>query len=196
MKIIELTIDEQDEETGVYAISVVEDPAIELDFITLNKTDKKKEAIELAAVKGKKNILMGAILVPNKAIYRVDEETGQEFSVFFSKDTIRKIGETFMKRGHQNDTTEEHLLNLKDNTLVEAWFKEDEVHDKSALYGIEAPVGAWMGSMKVTDDIYKKAQEGQLKGFSIEGDFVDRLHASAMKKKTNTIEELKTILNG
>lgn len=193
MKIIELVIDEDNEETGVYAISVVEDPAIELGFVTLSKDEAIKE-IKFAVVKDKKNVLMGPLLVPNKPIYRVDEKTGQEFNVFFSKKTVRKIGELFMKRGLQNETTEEHEVDLDGNTIVEAWFKEDDVHDKSVLYGIEAPVGAWMGSMRVTDDIYEKAENGVVTGFSIEGDFVDKFQASAQRKGEDILNTLKNIL--
>lgn len=193
MKIIELVIDEDNEETGVYAISVVEDPAIELGFVTLSKDEAIKE-IKFAVVKDKKNVLMGPLLVPNKPIYRVDEKTGQEFNVFFSKKTVRKIGELFMKRGLQNETTEEHEVDLDGNTIVEAWFKEDDVHDKSVLYGIEAPVGAWMGSMRVTDDIYEKAENGVVTGFSIEGDFVDKFQASAQRKDEDILNTLKNIL--
>ena len=60
MKIIELILDD-DEAIGVEAISVVENPAIESDFIALNKQE-----IKLAEIDKEKRLLMGALLIPKK----------------------------------------------------------------------------------------------------------------------------------
>ena len=65
MNIVELVIDENDDVSGIEAISVVESPAIEEDFIAL-----KNQEFKLAEVDKEKRILMGAALVPNKPIYR------------------------------------------------------------------------------------------------------------------------------
>ena len=68
MRIVELVIDE-DQEIGIEAISVVENPAIEEDFIAL-----KSQEFQLAEVDKEKRILLGALLVPNKPIYRKNGE--------------------------------------------------------------------------------------------------------------------------
>ena len=65
MKIVELILDENQEESGIEAISIVENPAIEEDFIAL-----KSDEIKLAEIDKEKKILMGALLIPNKPIYR------------------------------------------------------------------------------------------------------------------------------
>ena len=77
MRIVELILGD-DEITGIEAISVVENPAIEEDFIAL-----KNEEIKLAEVDKEKRILMGALLVPNKPIYRRKGE--EEYYIYFSK---------------------------------------------------------------------------------------------------------------
>ena len=82
MNIIELILDENDEMNGIEAISVVENPAIEEDFVAL-----KSEELKLAEVDKEKRILMGAALIPNKPIYRRNGE--QEFYIFFSKSIFR-----------------------------------------------------------------------------------------------------------
>ena len=84
MEIIELVIDEEQELSGIDAISVVENPAIEVDFIAL----KDQEQIRLAEVSKEKKILMGAALIPDKPIYR--NSNGHEFYIYFSKDTVAK----------------------------------------------------------------------------------------------------------
>ena len=75
MKIVELILDEEQEVTGVEAISIVENPAIEEDFIAL-----KDQELKLAEIDKEKKILMGALLIPNKPIYRKNKE-GEYYSV-------------------------------------------------------------------------------------------------------------------
>ena len=84
MKIVELILDEEQILSGVQAISIVEQPAIESDFITL----KKEQEYKLAEVDGEKRILMGAALIPNKTIFRKNGD--EEYYIYISKDTVRK----------------------------------------------------------------------------------------------------------
>ena len=172
-KLIELIIDETMELSGIEAISIVENPAIEENWITL-KLEKPKE-YKFAEVDKEKKILMGALLVPDKPIYRRDEENG-EYNIFFSKDTIQKCMELFFKNGNQNSTTFEHKEALTGLTLVESWIVEDTEMDKSKLYNLNVPVGTWMGSVKVYNDVIWNdfVKTGIVKGFSIEGYFADK----------------------
>jgi hypothetical protein len=168
-RVIELIIDEENEFSGIDAISVVENPAIEEDFIAL-----KKQPIQLAEVSEEKRILMGAALIPDKKILRRDEEE-EEYYIYFSKDTVRKASELFLSRGNQNNSTLEHNIPLEGMSVVESWLVEDEKKDKSRKYGFEVPVGTWMVSMKVyNDEVWSKVKEGEVKGFSIEGYFADK----------------------
>lgn len=168
MDIVELFIDENDEVSGIEAISVVENPAIESDFIAL-----KKQEFKLAEVDSEKRILMGAALIPNKPIYRTNGQ--QEYYIYFSKSTVRKASELFFIRGNQNNSTLEHQISLQGLTAVESWIVESE-QDKSRMYGLDVPIGTWMVSMKVNnDDVWKQVKDGELKGFSIEGYFADKM---------------------
>ena len=170
MKTIELYIDEENEFSGIEAISVVENPAIEEDFIAL-----KKHEIQLAEVDTEKRILMGPALIPNKQIYRTNGE--EEYNIFFSEDTVKKASELFLSRGKQNNSTLEHQVDLQGLSVVESWIIEDTDMDKSKKYGLSLPKGTWMVSVKVNnDDIWNNyVKEGKVKGFSIEGFFADKL---------------------
>jgi heterodisulfide reductase subunit B len=182
MDIIELFIDETDEVSGIEAISVVENPAIESDFIAL-----KNQEFKLAEVDKEKRILMGAALIPNKPIYRTNGE--QEYYIYFSKDTVRKASELFFIKGNQNNTTLEHQLELKGLTAVESWIVESE-QDKSRMYDLDVPMGTWMVSMKVNnDDVWKQVKEGKVKGFSIEGYFADKLERPNEPNNLSEIED-------
>ena len=170
MEVIELYIDENNEFSGIEAISVVENPAIEEDFIAL-----KKHEVQLAEVDTEKRILMGAALVPNKKIYRTNGD--EEYYIFFSENTVRKASELFLSRGKQNNSTLEHDVQLSGMSVVESWIVEDTTKDKSRKYDLNVPVGTWMVSVKVNNDqIWEEfVKSGKVKGFSIEGFFADKL---------------------
>jgi hypothetical protein len=186
MNIIELVINEDEELSGVDAISVVEQPAIEEDFVALKN---QQQEIKLAEVSAEKRILMGAALVPEKPIYRSNGE--EEFYIFFSKDTVVKASQMFLKRGNQSKATLEHAEAIGGMTVVESWLVEDDVHDKSRKYGLNVPVGTWMVSMKVdNDEVWNDyVKTGKVKGFSIEGYFADKLQRPQDKQKDQLSEE-------
>ena len=189
VEIIELLIDETKEEMGINAVSVVESPAIEENFVALQKHE-----VELKEVDTEKRILMGAALIPNKQIYRKNKD--KEFYIYFSEDTVRKASELFLMRSNQNNATYEHERKMLEGmSVVESWIIEDEKTDKSRLYGFSLPKGTWMISMKVNnDEVWQKVKDGEVKGFSIEGYFVDKYDMSKNINKMDTIEKLKELI--
>jgi len=191
MKIVELVIDENDLESGIEAVSVVESPAIEENFIAL-----KKHELELKEIDKEKRILMGAALVPNKQIYRRNDKN-EEYYIYFSEDTVRKASELFLMRSNQNNATYEHDKKLNGMSVVESWIIEDEKLDKSVKHGFNLPKGTWVISMKVNnEDVWKDVKDGKVKGFSIEGYFADRYEMKQEQiEKQETIELLKELLN-
>jgi hypothetical protein len=193
MRIIELILDEEDLDAGVEAISIVESPAIESDFVAL-----KNQEIKLAEVDKEKKILMGALLIPNKPIYRNGSEG--EYYIYFSKDTIVKASQMFLQNGNQSRSTLEHAQALNGLTLVESWIVEDKAKDKTALYSLDVPVGTWMGSVKVNnEDVWNEyVKTNKVKGFSIEGYFADKMEAPKEAIEEQMAEQLlskiKTII--
>ena len=187
MKIIELILDEDSKMSGIDAISIVESPAIESNFIALNN-----HQVKFATVDTEKRILMGPALIPNKPIYR--NQDGEEFYVYFSKATIEKAMQMYLKKGNQGNATLEHDGKLNGLTLVESWIKVDAEKDKSAAYGMEDPVGTWYVSMKVdNEEIWNEyVKSGKVKGFSIEGFFADK--STTMSKDELILSEIKKII--
>ena len=196
MRIVELILDEEQEESGIEAISIVESPAIESDFVALNNQE-----IKLAEISKEKKILLGALLIPNKPIYRNGAEG--EYYIFFSKETVVKASQMYLKNGYQNNSTLEHEKALNGLTLVESWIVEDEIQDKSRKYGLNVPVGTWMGAVKVNnDEIWDEyVKTDKVKGFSIEGYFADKMEqpkeaiAEEMSKEEKTSKEEEEIIN-
>lgn len=173
LETIELIIDEETDLHGIQAISVVERPAIEEDFIFLKAQEEK---LLLAEVDGDRRILMGAALIPDKKIYRKDGD-GKPYQIFFTKETVVKASQLFLMEGKQNNSTLEHEVDISGLSVVESWIIEDEVHDKSRKFGLEMPLGTWMVSVKVNNDVIWEefVKTKAVKGFSIEGFFVDKL---------------------
>lgn len=171
--------------SGVQAISIVEYPAIESDFVAL----KKEQEVKLAEVKGEKRVLMGPALIPNKTIYRRNGE--EEYYIYFSRDTVRKASELFLSEGNQNNSTLEHSYELNGLSVVESWIVEGD-QDKSKAYGFDVPLGTWMVSMKVyNDEVWSEfVKEGKVKGFSIEGYFADKVNMATQQKEEAEAMEL------
>ena len=174
-KLVELIIDEeQQEEFGIQAISLVQFPAFEDDanFVFFNKNHN----LTFAKIDEEKRLLIGCALVPEKKIPRMDQETGQEYDVYFSKETIKQASELFLKHNKQNEHTLEHQTEIDGLSVVESWIVDDDKLDKSRLFNFNVPVGSWMVSVKVdNDEIWNQVKEKSVKGFSIEGFFVDKI---------------------
>jgi hypothetical protein len=191
MRIVELIIEEDDENlfAGIDAISIVEHPAIEENFVALNQQKEYK----LAEADTDKRLLTGALLVPNKTIYRKDGN--DEYYIYFTRETVRKASEMFLMNGYQNNSTFEHKLELSGLSLVESWIVEDEVKDKSQIYDMDLPIGTWVGTMKVTnEEVWQDfVKTGKVKGFSIEGYFVEKSKKEELSKEIEAGLELLKI---
>lgn len=144
----------------LFAVSLVEDPAIESNFIALSK---QQSSIKL---ENEKRLLIGAALVPNKPIYR--NVNGNEFYISFDETTIEKLAQDFLANDYQHNITVAHQEDVEDVVVVESWIKTSE-NDKSVSYGLNEPIGTWFIGMKVNnDEIWQRVKDGFYKGFSIE----------------------------
>lgn len=197
LQTIELFI--KDDDDGVFAISLVESPAIEENFVALSR-----EKIQFKAIDDERKIVVGFALVPDKEIYRKindpkSKHNGKEFNITFSKETVGKTAELFMKNLHGNNFTSEHAKPVSGASVIESWIVEDPKNDKSNIYNLNAKGGEWVVMAKLyNDDEYQKAKEGTYKGFSIEGMFdgFDQLDlAEQITDEQQLIESIKTILN-
>ena len=196
MKLFELIIGDNEfgeEIDEVFKISLVETPAIESNFVFFDK-----EEMQFARVDDEKRMVMGPILIPNKNILRVDG-AGNAYEVFFSRETVAKLAQNYLKQKYTDQANIEHETDVDGVTLVESWVVESAEKDKSKLYGLTVPVGAWMGTFHIENekvwDEYVKT--GKVKGFSIEGLFthLDKTEqefgewADLFDKDINTLSE-------
>lgn len=183
--VIELLIDEEQDKIGVFAISMVAAPAIESNFVALSKQD-----VQLKVMDNEKRLVLGLALIPDKEIYR--NNGNQEYNIKFSKDTVRKASQIYMRELFGHNTTLEHQAPVEGAYVVESWIVEDPDRDKTALYNIEAPEGSWAIAMRVeNDEVWEQVKNGEVMGFSIEGLF-DEKKVDTFREKW---EKIKAIIN-
>lgn len=169
-------------ESETYAISLVEEGAIESDFVALAKEDEEKRQVFLES--NEKHLVVGAALIPGKDIYRNDGE--HEYYINFSKESIEKMSQDFMKEYRQHEVKTDHDEVANEVYVVESWIVTDSYKDKSNALGITVPEGSWMVSMKVNNiETWDRIKAGELKGFSVES--VVSLEEFS-KQKSNNME--------
>ena len=190
-KIVELVIADDSEELAIDAISLVTSPAIETDFVYFGK---EKNNLTFAKVDEEKRMLISPALIPNKQIFRHDPNTSSDYYVYFSKETVQKASELYLKHNNHHKATYQHQDRVSGVLTVESWIIEDSKLDKSTLYGFSLPVGTWMVKMHITnEEMWQKVTSGELKGLSIEGYFTNKFE-QMNKKKEFTNEEVRNAI--
>jgi hypothetical protein len=189
LETFELFIDEAREEDGIEAISLVEFPAIEENFVALSK-----HKVEFKTVDSEKRVIVGLALVPDKPIYRRSGD--KEYNIIFSKETVRKASELYLKRLKLNNATLEHDEQMTSGvSVIESWIVEDPSKDKTALYGLNAVEGAWAVTMKIdNDEVWKDVKSGKYLGLSIEGMFSDRAEDIEEVEANEILDQIKDML--
>ena len=140
-----------------------------------------------------KKVVVGAAMVPHKMIIRYDD-LGNPYYVFFSKESIKKMADKFLRQKRTDETSIEHngiKLGSDKVYVTESWVSDDPIKDKSATYGFNLPAGTWFVSMKVDDPkVWKLIKDGMLNGFSVEGLFAEKSVFSNQEKQINQIKQI------
>ncbi len=181
---IELTIKSADD--GVFAISLVDQPAIEENFVALAAQD-----VEFKVVDEERRIVVGFALVPEKRILRL--MGGKKFNIYFTKETVAQAAEDFMKKMMLKKFTTDHEEKVDGITVIESWVVEDSKHDKSNLYGLGAKGGEWVLMSKIDNEaVWNEVKAGKFKGYSIEA----RFDGFEQLQSKTILEELEEAING
>jgi hypothetical protein len=174
------------DDSGVYAVSLVDQPAIEIDWIKLSK-----EIVEFEFAANKdKQLLYGPLLIPGKLIFRRDDK-GNEYNIVFDAETIQIIADKFNKNKLSDSFNFMHSDKTVDAYIVENWLTG--TIDKSQSFGYNLPENTWFASVKVDSNDFwlKEVKTEKVKGFSVEIkagiELVEELN------KVNLSEDDKTI---
>jgi len=191
-----------DLESSIYAIALVENPAIEVGFVALSKEGVVEVKLKMDE---EQRMIYTPVLIPNQKILRADEN-GEAYQIYFSSETIKEAARDYLKAGSLvSKFNNEHNENepIEGVTVVESWIVDNKPNDKSVHLGFDVPVGTWMQGIKIDNDqVWSLVKEGKYKGISIEGlfdNFETELSKSiinnnTMSEKIKEVRSLRTML--
>lgn len=170
MKIYKITIEDiiDNPKFGLQAMSLVNDPAVEREFLKFNK---EINPLMRFAKDEDKRIITGVALLADTPIFRWDKERG-EYYVVFEKDTIRSLVEKYSRDGLFNMVNLQHderTYTTKDCTLIESYIVDKERGICPQEFS-DVPNGSWIVSYKVNNiELWRAIKEdGNINGFSVE----------------------------
>lgn len=186
MKVFYIKID--DELTGINAISLVQSPAVEKDFLCFNKENKPVNL----KFDNSQHIITGVVCLADTPIYRYNEKFG-EYYVVFTKETIRRMVEKFAK----DDLFKSVNLQHNDDMFVEGvYMVESYITNKdrgiNPIEFSDIPEGSWIASYKVENEaLWNEIINGDtLNGFSLQGMFrLDEEKFNEQTPKEETFDE-------
>ena len=162
LKTYRVIVNADDDLTGVYAVSLVDSPAIEVDWIKLGKVEDF-----FFSVNKDKQMLFGPLLIPNKLILRKSAD-GEMFNIMFDAETIQIIADKYNENKINDIFNFQHSDKGVNAVLLQNWItgKNDKSHD----YGFDLPEGTWFAGVKVKDEEFwmNEVKTDKVKGFSIE----------------------------
>lgn len=179
-------IDVEDSEMGLKTVSLVSDPAIQINWIKFNKQSE----IKLAIQNEDKRIIFTPVLIPNQLIYR--NIAGEEFNLMFDKETIELVEQKWVKDNLSSTVDIEHSSKLIEGvTFFESVLLNNERF--ATAKGFEGlPEGTWFLTGKVeSDEVWTKIKSGEVNGVSIDGLF----KTTEVKKVTMSDEQIIKIIN-
>lgn len=173
-----------DQSQGVGFISLVDEPAIGVDWIKLSK-----QAQMTFKANKDKQLLYGPFLIPNMLIYRSDEKLG-EYYVRFSKEEIDKIATKFNEDLNNKNINFMHTDQKVEAFVAQNWVIDGE-QDKSKNLGFDLPEGSWFGAVKIKDESFwsDKVKSDEVRGFSVE--ILADLELSLKNKEAKMEKEIK-----
>ena len=192
LPVYKMIIDENEQgQLGVDYVAVVDEPAIERAFMAF--ANQQRMEFNLSE---DKQILSGALMIPNYPIYRFDNKLG-EYYVYFDKQTISNIAQRFFKNGYSNNVNKMHDKAQKVDSIFmfESFIINSDRGINTPKGFAPMPDGTWFASYKVEDKDFweKEIKSGNFKGFSIEGLF--DLELQTPDTDEALLEKIKSILN-
>ena len=186
LPVYKLDINEFDEETGIDFVSLVENAAIQKDFLAFSETP-----IKFAIQDEEKRIVTGAAMIADLPIYRRDEIRG-EYYVVFDKESIFKIAKKWARSNQYNSVNAHHKTPIMNGvSLFESYIIDRERGVMPPKGFEEVADGSWFVSYLIdNDEVWAKVKSGEFKGFSVEGvfDFPE-------DQEEQLIEQMKEILS-
>lgn len=178
--------------SDVFAVSLVDEPAVDSNFIALSK----QKPMDFKIQDEEKRMLYGVALRADYPIYRKYGE--DEFYLVFDKEAIERLANKFMSNYGQKNFTLDHIESTDGIVITESWIVSDVKNDKASALGLENfSKGSWIIGAKINnDEIWRSVKDGRWGGFSVES-WIDMEEIEEFEKitKDNSIEDMPTEKN-
>lgn len=163
--IYQAKINENDESLGLQCISLVNDPAVEVQFI---KFSEQKQQLKFSVDHSHRTI-SGVALRADYPIYRIGP-SGEEYYIVFSKDVIEQLVKKYSKENLQNSVSINHDGKQINGVYMYEQFLINKDRGICPKEFEDIEDGSWITSYYINDDqLWEDLQnENNLSGFSVE----------------------------
>lgn len=186
MKVFYIRVNDEDI-TGIDAISLVDMPAVEKNFLCFSE---EKQPVKMK-FDNSKHIITGVVCLADTPIYRYNERMG-EYYVVFTKETIEKMVEKFAKMDLFKSVNLQHddKQFVDDVYMIESYITNKERGISPAEFS-DIPDGSWIASYKIDNEsLWDEIINGdKLNGFSLQGMFELEEKFSKQEQKEETFDE-------
>ena len=177
-----------DEGTGLYVVSLVSEPAVEVSWQLFEKV---QETFKIE--NEEKQEILGVVMLADTPIFRRDSD-GKEYYIQFTKETIQKMVQKFFKEGYQENVDTSHSFNLIDGIELQQAFIKDTEKGISPKGFENVPNGSLFFTYKVTsDELWQEVKNGSWTGFSLAGVFKEVEMSKVEEPDTEEVEILGLI---
>lgn len=179
------------EDEGMFVVSLVDEPAIEVNFLAF---DKQQEFIKLKIQDEEQQKVLGPVMVPDMLIYR--RKDNFEYYIQYDEQTIRQMAEKFFAERRINDVDTQHNFELEPGVVMtQAFFKDTEKGVNPQGFE-DLPNGTLFMEYHITDpELWERVKSGELKGFSLAGVFdIEPVNNSNELNKMTKLKQIKQAL--
>lgn len=179
-----------DVETGMITISLVDEPAVEVDFLYFNE-DKKP--LSFAVEDEEQRKVLGVVMTADSPIYRRDEN-GFEYYIVYDRQTIEKMAEKYIRQNKANNVDLNHSFVLEDGIYLNEFFIKDTAKGIDPTGFEQVNDGSLFAIFHVeNDEVWNAIKEGTFKGFSLSGLFNTELVQLNKVKDNRFMTQLRKI---
>lgn len=181
-----------DEDSGMFCISLVDDPAVEINFMYF---ENDKKPMLFSVQDEEKRLVRGVIMECDKLIYRRTPEN-YEYFITYDEPTIRIMAQKYLKDGFQNNVDLMHDGQLEKGVEMTQWFISDKEHgvNPEGFEGVNDH--SLFAEFKVeNDNIWNSIKEGTFRGFSLAGFFEPVEVEMKKENKPNVLDDIEDLLN-
>lgn len=183
LPLYEVYIDTSDNESGMFVVSLVDDPAVERNFLAFN--DNKK-VLSYSIANEEQQKVFGLIMSCDTPIYRRDEK-GFEYYITYNRKTIEMMAEKYFKMGLQNNVDTMHNFELEEGITLTQMFIKDSSKGVNPLGFEDVNDGSLFAEYHIENaDVWNAIKEGTFKGFSLAGQFYVKEMAEVKKEQNKT----------